>query len=541
MIFSIDQNCHSLWDVAPKCQALAAAGCRVRHFVEDIDVAFTALGAGTAAGTPLRLARERYHHSGGADWGAALFYSAFLGRLPVDVRWWEPYTGIKTAALARQLGRTVEDLYEEFSPADTWQLIGPSYVGDRRHHRMIADLAVAETAEFLRELMAKARADMLHRFPQPAAQRRIEEWFAAETARLEKLLDSHAGGKLVDLYRAWLGQLLGGSVELDVASSLAALSAEAPAVTLLEMFCANYARATQLYNQALRETDIGTNPLDVDRGELPFFAALLYQGHLVRTDVQYHDGALHVADASFPLAGGRVPLEALRAAGLVGLAGKAVMLAVQVRWGPGGAELALPRRGSFYMPAAQRLGALLRREGLLTGPIRALVRVRFRLLDRIRSLDTVIRLPDHLAACFDTAEVPARRLGEQWEQLTRQAAARLEQFKTDPGRRAWQRESFGVLTGEIDRLDARRRELSAREPTSPALREVWKQLKPLHRDLVDATLRQIARDWQVGQADYWDSRGALWPWCVALGGQEFYNQVIAQAEITRESPPDGDE
>jgi hypothetical protein len=203
--------------------------------------------------------------------------------------------------------------------------------------------------------------------------------------------------------------------------------------------------------------------------------------------------------------------------------------------------LALPHRGSVYMPAAQQLVGLLRREGVLTGEVRPLVRVRFCLLDRIRSLDTVIHLPDHLAGCFGAAEVPARRLGERWADLAREARERLERFKTDEGQRTWQRESQGMLASEIDRLDARRRELASREPKSPALREVWKRLKPLHRDLTDATLRQIARDWQVAQLDYWDGRGAIWPWCVALGGQEFYNQVIAQAEITREEAPGGDE
>ena len=244
MIFSIDQNCHSLWDALPKCQALAAAGHRVRHFVEDIDVAFTALGATAARAAALHLARERYHHSGGADWGAAMFYSGFLGRLPVDVRGWEPYTGMKTAALARQLDRTVEDLYEEFSPGDNWQLIGPSYVGDRRHHRMIADLTVAETARFLRQLVDRAQADMLARFPDAGpptdASRR---WFAAETARLEKLLADHAGGKLVDLYRAWMGQLLGESVaSWTWPRRWRRCRPTSPAVALLETFCANYGR-----------------------------------------------------------------------------------------------------------------------------------------------------------------------------------------------------------------------------------------------------------------------------------------------------------
>jgi hypothetical protein len=304
---------------------------------------------------------------------------------------------------------------------------------------MIADLTVAETREFLRQLADKARADMLQRFPDPAARRRIEEWSAAETARLQRLLADHAAGKLVDLYRAWMGQLLGGTVELDTASSLAALAPQAPGVALLETFCTNYAAAAALYNQAVWGADIGVNPLDADRGELPFFAGLDYEGHLVRTEVFYRDGALHVADEAFALAGGRVPLEALRAAGVVGLSGKAVMLAIQARWGPAGAELALPHRGSVYMPAAQQLVGLLRREGVLTGEVRPLVRVRFCLLDRIRSLDTVIHLPDHLAGCFGAAEVPARRLGERWADLAREARERLERFKTDEGQRTWQR------------------------------------------------------------------------------------------------------
>ncbi len=36
-MFSIDQNCHSLWDVLPKLQALQRRAEAVTHFVEDID------------------------------------------------------------------------------------------------------------------------------------------------------------------------------------------------------------------------------------------------------------------------------------------------------------------------------------------------------------------------------------------------------------------------------------------------------------------------------------------------------------------------
>ncbi len=73
-MFSIDQNCHPLWDVVPKLHALTAKGFPVHHFIEDIDVAFTAVG-GQLGDTQLRFAPERFHGSGGSDWGAAVFYS----------------------------------------------------------------------------------------------------------------------------------------------------------------------------------------------------------------------------------------------------------------------------------------------------------------------------------------------------------------------------------------------------------------------------------------------------------------------------------
>ncbi|MFW6065483.1 MAG: hypothetical protein ACOC9S_01555, partial [Planctomycetota bacterium] len=119
MFFSIDQNCHSLWDAIPKVQSLADGGEQVRHFLEDVDVAFTALGAGPS--TPLRLAKERFYRSGGQDWGAALFYSEFLGRVPVEIRHWEPLTGMTTKALAGRLRRKVDELYGQYSPGDNWQ------------------------------------------------------------------------------------------------------------------------------------------------------------------------------------------------------------------------------------------------------------------------------------------------------------------------------------------------------------------------------------------------------------------------------------
>jgi hypothetical protein len=41
----------------------------------------------------------------------------------------------------------------------------------------------------------------------------------------------------------------------------------------------------------------------------------------------------------------------------------------------------------------------------------------------------------------------------------------------------------------------------------------------------------------MSQIEYADSRGALLPWCIALGGDEFYRNVIANAEAHLEPHP----
>ncbi|KKK65544.1 hypothetical protein LCGC14_2973060 [marine sediment metagenome] len=279
-MFSIDQNCHSLWDVGPKLRALARTGREVRHFVEDVDAAFTALGSSPGQ-SPLRIALERFHHSGGADWGAALFYTGFLGRLPVDLRDWEPLLGMKLAAAARKLGRTVEDLYDEFSPSDNWQLIGPSYVGGRDHHRIVGDLSVREVRPFLTEIFARARTDMAKRFPDPASQQRLDGWFDRQQGLLEKLLAAHADGTLVELYRDWLAGALGGSVGLGMTSELFSLDAPPGRWAMLELFLKDYDQAAGLYNQTVSAPGSKFRPLKTGQGELPFFAIPTHQPHLL--------------------------------------------------------------------------------------------------------------------------------------------------------------------------------------------------------------------------------------------------------------------
>ncbi|HUT36523.1 MAG TPA: hypothetical protein VNE39_23750 [Planctomycetota bacterium] len=533
-MFSIDQNCHSLWDTLPKLHALAAHGHRVTHFIEDIDVAFTAMGA-SVDDAVLHLARERFHRSGGQDWGAALFYSDFLGRLAVEIRHWEPLTGLQTKTLAKQLGRSVDDLYDAFSPGDTWQLIGSSYIGDRDHHRVIGDLAVREVRDFLLDLVQRAKGDMLRAFPQRDSQQRLNDWFREEEARVARLLEHHAADGLVDLYRGWLGEHLStDNVSLALTSSLFACGDDATRTALLDGFVADYERGARLYNEALAEAGSDLRPLDTSRGELPFFAIQDHQGHLVRTAAYLRGSEVQLGRQSFPVRDGRLPAGAMAEAGIRCLAGKAILLVTQARIGPKGAPLALPYRGSLYMPAAHRLAAKLAANGLLPGALQPIVRVRFRFLDQLRRLDTTIHLPDHLADCFGHSEIPAQELGRSWATLAEEAAKSLAMLGEDASRKRWQADRFPELTGRIAELEARRKEMSQASCTPEQMSGIWKETKGLQAQLLDQMVRRVARDWQVRELDYWDSRGALLPWSIALGGREFYDHLVANAEISEE-------
>ncbi len=535
-MFSIDQNCHSLWDVVPKLQALARRGMAVRHFVEDVDVAFTEMGA--AAGGALHLARERFYRSGGGDWGAAMFYADFLGAQPVEIRAWETWTGLKTNVLARKLARSIDDLYDEFSPGGTWQLIGPSYVGDRHHHRVIGDVTVDETAALLRELIDKAAADMLHAFPDADAQSRVKQWFEIERPRVESLLAEHANGSLTKLYAAWMSPYCPAPVELDAASSLFALGADPCRTALLEVFLRDYDAAAGLYNEAVTAAAVGLRTLRIKDGELPFFAVLDHGVHSVRTGVFLDGGQLRIGERTFPLGSdARLPIDSLQNAGVRCLAGKAALLVLQVRIGPNGQPLVLPYRGSLYMPAAEELQRRLDAAGLLPGAIQPIIRLRFRVLDRMRKLDTTLRLPNHLQSAFGRDAMPAREFAASYRDVADSAAARLASFETPEGRENWQRRNCAGLLDEIAALDGRRRELAAVDAKSPEIRDIHKAVRSLETDLLDRTLRQIASDDQAARIDYWDSRGALLPWCVALGGEAFYNEVIDAAEVYEEPAP----
>ena len=127
-------------------------------------------------------------------------------------------------------------------------------------------------------------------------------------------------------------------------------------------------------------------------------------------------------------------------------------------------------------------------------------------------------------------------MGENYTAIAAEAGDRLERFKDTDRRNQWLSEKFPKQVRTIQELNQQKRQLARSDPKSPQVREIWKRIRTIENELLAATLHQIAMDYQTAHIDFYDSRGAILPWCIALGGESFYNEVIAKARITEEPP-----
>ncbi len=542
---SIDQNSNPLWDPVPKLHALARQGWRGTHYVEDIDVAFTQRGVGPEHNEPT-LAREQYYRDGSSDWGTALFYADFLGRNMLDVHQVAGYAGYKTSTLAKKLNyRDVDALFDAYSPGDTLQLVGPSYMSNAADtHRTIGDLCLAETQEYVFRLLEHARENLLERFPEEEPRARIDEWFSNQRTWLHKLLQNRGSmERLVELYKDWMEAETSDAVDVRYSSELFSFTperlADEPGFSLFKQFLRDYDRMADLHNEAVHATDTAVKPLDTSAGELPFFVVRRRESRQLRTSLYLSGNKLSTGDGQEWTLGrnGAVPAAELQAAGVNAVAGKALVLVLQARcMKQGGGALCMPYKGSQYMNVAHRFEANLRKAEFLPDTIPPIMRVRFNVFDHWRRCSTIIRLPSYLSGAFSADELPAWRFAEEYPAVLKRAQDELARLTDDTSRQVFMHELFADKYRKREFLRERQRTLAEDPQTRPQAGEVWKQIKAIDEQLLDSLVKRIVQNIHITGLEHWNSRGAVYPWSIALGGQQFYEHILQQAEIYPERP-----
>ena len=525
---SIDQNSNGLWDTVPKLAALYAHGLTGTHCLEDVDAAFTRRGA--HPGDPPSLFPERFYRGGGSDWGAALFYTDLLGRQPWDLQELTLCLNTSLPALCRRLGCTVDEIYDRLSPSDNWQLVGPSYA-ENGGHRTIGDLRLCELDAPLHQLLDHFEEDIRARFPEEAAQERAWQWLRPVRALVEQRLKESPDAPLTALYDDWLKLDLGTACPRVLLSSthFAWRDENRGAHTLLAAFLRDYPTLRQIYNDSLNASNSPLNPLK--DGEIPFFVVFRKETRMTRFPAFWQDGFLVAGDHRWQLGASPEgwPWKQMADDGVVAVSGKATVMVNQVR-SDGGTALALPRLGSLYMPTAYELAHRLNDIGVaIPHPV---LRVRFRFLERWREVPTVVRLPEDLAGYFGVSEVPARQLAPLLLNAMKEADAMLRQLADPSCRENLLAQKFQAELTELRRLQENKR--VAAEQGSSDYRSILAAIKHADQKLAQAQVAWITTLVRLRDLTFFDSRGALLPWSLALGGQSFYQKVLAQAEITEE-------
>jgi len=163
------------------------------------------------------------------------------------------------------------------------------------------------------------------------------------------------------------------------------------------------------------------------------------------------------------------------------------------------------------------------------------LRVRFRFFDHWRGCVTFVRPPPYLQQALGVAELRAADLAEALVGGMAAARADLAAWSDDSRRDALGRQQFPGLSAERDRLDHERRAAAADPARRPEATVLWQRIKEVDRQMAQAQAEWLLQRLRLLDLAYYDSRGALLPWCLALGGEDLYQRLLRAAELTSES------
>ncbi len=505
---SIDQNSNSLWDTLPKLQALASKGVPTTHLIEDIDTAFTRVDQTDSS---LKLTTERYYPNGSLDWGASLFYMDFLGRCPFDLHELEKYTGKTVSATAKALQLSVDKLFEIYSVGDNQQLTAPSFIDTNKNkHRLLGDISREEVLPFIDQLFDIAEKNLLERFIDESAKERIRSWFQQER-RLTK-----RGDNLSEIYHSWLNHYL----PIENLSYTSHYFSEPEVAELnwsiLDKICKNYQHFKNLYNEAITETNSELNLMK--DGDLPFFAIYESSGHLVRSALTWRDNSVWLND------------QILQREQIICLTGKALLLVILARLEQGGNALALPENGSLYVPTAICLAKKMQQYGFISGDLKPIYRVKMNLLDGFAESEMMLQLPDYLHWYFG-AKMSAKEFANSYQAAIAESEILLGSLQNEKLRQELFTSWTVDLSNQISDLELLKRECGQDPERRHRCSQIWTDIKILQQKKEQLCYGRIVDIYQTRGLDYWNSRGAILPISIALGGDEFYQTILENSEI----------
>ncbi|PDX92978.1 hypothetical protein COM78_20200 [Bacillus thuringiensis] len=541
-MYSADQNCSPFWDTWPKLEVLTRKKKSVFHLVHDTDTIFH--DQSIKDETPLTIKWFHDKFDGSHYYSPNLFYFQFLGKHePFPVNQLESYTGFKLSKISSLLNISVEVLYEKFGSYDKLALLGKGKY--QNGFRIAAGVKVSECTEQIEEMFRSIQDNMLQFIVTQEQNNNLTAILSEWKLEVDKIIASNPDIVLANLFSLLMESKFNGKVSFSSCFDyFHLLPQNKDRFCFFLSFLREYHKHAQYYNEALCRNNSTITPLDISKGELPFYAIRMIDGRLLRFPLYLHGHQLICQEKFVNLTQNTWEdiLNWCQQVGIASIVGKAIPLMMQLRHKEYGGVIAMPKLGSPYMAIVDTYAELLNTQEMYP-EIKGVSLVDFQVFKALHNADFSFKLPIFLQEVFKKEVIHCQDFVEQLEFHINESNRVLDLCKQNmETRKSIMKEYYPSLVSELSLLEKERQSqghllasLSKQSKDYQQQLEQFIQIKEKHKlkssEYVYKLCHLLFTNWHVSQLNYFNNRGSIELWAKTLGGLDFYQSIIDHAIV----------
>ncbi len=474
MYLSFDQNCSPLWDTLPRMDVMKNKKIPYFQLFHDSDI----FSYDYKISYNTSKVGQLYSKSSNAfPYSPVLSYFQFFGKyLPIDSTIFKTYMQESIIAFTDRNKLSKKKLAIRLTEIDKYAILanfGSTKVGYKLSKEFYKDT--------LDELLDFAYKDLINWCIYKPFKNDLEILIKGDKETYTSLDTSN----LNQLYNSWLPALKCGGEVNSGTDFFHLKTSKEKNYTFFISFVEEYHTFAYLYNTSIDETSSYMKKLDINCGELPFYAiAKRNHGFKRINKLLYINGKLIIDEVEFlirPLNWEELSAKLIKI-GIIAIIGKAVALHLQVRNIDSGFTFITSKGGSPYRKLVKHYSNLLKKEGLYNG-LKNSLEIEFNTIEQLKYLKNKIKLPVRLRNLSGYETMAGRDYSEFIKEQITLGNKGLEALKNS------------TETSDLKKL------------------------------------QKMELYWYLSNLKYWDNRGAIRYWTTAVGGNDFYKLVIKNSRI----------
>lgn len=539
-LYSADQNCTPFWDTWPKLEFALKGGRSIFHLIHDTDTIFHNQSVKEESPFTVKWFNDKY--DGSHYYSPNLFYYQFLGKHePFPVNEFETYTGLKLSKISSLLKMSVEELYEQFGSYDKLALLGKG-----KYHngfRIAAGVKVSECKEQIDEMFHLIQENIMHFIVTKKQENNLIDTLSEWKSEIDKIIISYPETTFSNLFLLLMQSKFNEKVSfLSCSDYFQVVPENKENFHFFLSFLERYGVYAKCYNDALHKHGSTISPLDILKGELPFYATRRVDGILLRFPLYVLGNKLIFQNQSCNLKQNTWAslLNFCEQVGIESIVGKAIPLMMQLRHQEYGGVVVMPKLGSPYMSIVDTYTEKLNNQGIYA-KVQHVSLVDFQVFNALNKADFSFRLPNYLQETFKTEIIHCQDFVKQLNLHIKEAHRVLNLCKQgEEARKLIMREYHPSLVSELSLLEDERHSqgylltgLSKETKEYKQQLDKFIQIKEEHKSKLSEYVNKLCyllfNKWHVSNINYFNNRGSIELWAKSLGGLDFYESIIDNA------------